>query len=315
VSGLVVEALRKSYGDKVVLDGVSFDVPSGQVVAVLGPNGAGKTTTIKCVSTLLRPDGGKVTIDGVDVVGDPRRARQLLSVTGQFAALDEELSCAENLRFFATMLGLRGSARAARVSELVDRLSIADFATQVVGSLSGGQRRRVDIAVSLIVPPRLLILDEPTTGLDPVSRHDLWSVVKEVSASGTSVLLTTQYLEEADVLADNVVVINHGRVVASGTSSQLKAEFGGGRVQFSCVDAHAAAQLGALFGSDYDVLASEIASDVVIRAVDGVKTFRHALARLSANPELDDQIIDVGYHPPTLDDVFLKIVNDGHAAH
>ena len=227
---LAIEAtgLVKTFGAVRPVHGVDLAVPAGSVYAVLGPNGAGKTTTIRMLATLLRPDAGTARVCGHDVVGDPGAVRARISLTGQYASLDEDLTGQENLSLLARLRGYPRAAAAARADELLDAFTLAEAASRQVKNYSGGLRRRLDIAASLIITPELLFLDEPTTGLDPRSRNHVWDAVRVLAANGTTVLLTTQYLDEADRLADRIAVIDHGTVIAEGTSGELKATTGTG---------------------------------------------------------------------------------------
>ncbi|MFI7709043.1 ATP-binding cassette domain-containing protein [Nonomuraea sp. NPDC049480] len=221
------EGLVKRYGDKVALDGVDLEVPAGRVVGVLGPNGAGKTTTVRILATLLRPDAGQATVGGHNVVGDPVRVRSLIGLTGQYASVDETLSGVENLVLIGQLLNLSRRQARQRAAELLERFELTDAATRPIATFSGGMRRRLDLAASLVGRPQVLFLDEPTTGLDPYTRNELWEVVRGLVADGATVLLTTQYLEEADQLADRITVIDQGRVVAEGRPGELKRRIGG----------------------------------------------------------------------------------------
>ena len=225
-AAVVVEDLHVAYGTTWALDGVDLQVARGSTLSVLGHNGAGKTTLIRVLTTLVRPNAGRVAIDGFDVVADAERVRQRIGVTGQYAGLDEFLTGRENLEFVGRLIGLGHHARR-RAGELIDRLDLGDLADRRTGELSGGSRRRIDLAASLVGSPSVLFLDEPTTGLDPTARSALWDVVGELTAAGTTVVLTTQYLEEADRLADDIVVLDHGRVAARGTPAELKRLVGG----------------------------------------------------------------------------------------
>src|ERR1700722_15094938 len=218
--------IRKAFRGKTVLDGVDLAVPAGQIVALLGPNGAGKTTLIRILATLLRPDAGSATVAGHDLLADPRGVRRSISLTGQYAAVDDMLTGEENLRMMARLRHLPARAARGRAAELLAAFELADSRRRLVKTYSGGMRRRLDLAVSLIVRPELLVLDEPTTGLDPRGRDQLWSAVKDLAADGVTVLLTTQYLAEAEQLADQVAVLHQGRIVAEGTASQLKSGLG-----------------------------------------------------------------------------------------
>jgi len=220
------EGLVKRFGEKTAVDGIDLAVRAGTVYGVLGPNGAGKTTTIRMLATLLRPDGGSARVLGHDVVADAHAVRSCVSLTGQFASVDEELSGRENLTLIARLLGFKHKAAAARAAELLGAFGLTDAADRLVKTYSGGMRRRLDIAASIVVTPRLLFLDEPTTGLDPRSRNQVWDIVRVLVAAGTTVLLTTQYLDEADQLADRLAIIDHGRIIAEGTPEELKTRVG-----------------------------------------------------------------------------------------
>ncbi|PZG23510.1 ATP-binding cassette domain-containing protein [Nonomuraea aridisoli] len=221
------EGLIKRYGGTTALEGVDLEVPVGKVVGILGPNGAGKTTTVRILATLLRPDGGRAEVGGHDVVRDPVRVRSLIGLTGQDASVDEDLSAVENLVLLGRLLNLSKRQARARASELLERFELAEAAGRPIATLSGGMRRRLDLAASLVGRPRILLLDEPTTGLDPHTRNELWAVVRELVADGTTVLLTTQHLEEADQLADRVTVVDRGKVAAEGRPGELKRRIGG----------------------------------------------------------------------------------------
>ena len=218
--------IRKAFGAKTVLDGVDLAVPRGQIVALLGPNGAGKTTLIRILATLLRPDAGTATVAGHDLLADPVGVRRSISLTGQYAAVDDMLTGEENLRMMARLRHLPPRAARDRAAELLAQFDLADARRRLVKTYSGGMRRRLDLAVSLVARPELLFLDEPTTGLDPRSRDQLWSAVKDLAGDGVTVLLTTQYLAEAEQLADNVTVLHQGRIVAEGTAGELKSSLG-----------------------------------------------------------------------------------------
>lgn len=228
---IATRGLRKAFGDTAVLTGVDLTVPRGQVLGLLGPNGAGKTTTVEILSTLLRPDGGTATVAGHDVAREPVRVRESISLTGQYAALDELLTGRENLRLMARLAHLPRAIGRERGEELLDLFDLTDAAGRLVRTYSGGMRRRLDLAVSLLTRPRVIFLDEPTTGLDPRSRADLWAVIRAVVAEGATVLLTTQYLDEADALADRVAVLDRGHVVAEGTAAELKRRVGAAHVE------------------------------------------------------------------------------------
>jgi ABC-2 type transport system ATP-binding protein len=223
---VTAKGIRKAFKSKTVLDGVDLTVPAGQIVALLGPNGAGKTTLIRILATLLRPDGGSATVAGHDLLADPAGVRRAISLTGQYAAVDDMLTGEENLRMMARLRHLPPSAARERVVQLLAAFDLADARRRLVKTYSGGMRRRLDLAASMIVRPELLFLDEPTTGLDPRSRDQLWSAVKSLAADGVTVLLTTQYLAEAEQLANHIAVLHQGRIVAEGTAGQLKSGLG-----------------------------------------------------------------------------------------
>jgi oleandomycin transport system ATP-binding protein len=221
------EGLVKRYGDHAALDGLDLEVPAGTAVGVLGPNGAGKTTSVRILATLVRPDAGRARVGGFDVLADPVRVRSLIGLTGQYASVDESLSGIENLVLLGRLLNLTRRQAKARATELLERFELVEAATRPIATFSGGMRRRLDLAASLVGSPKVLFLDEPTTGLDPHTRNELWEVVRALVADGATVLLTTQYLEEADQLADRITVIDHGRVVADGRPGELKRRVGG----------------------------------------------------------------------------------------
>ena len=300
---MIVEAvgLRKSYGGRQVLDGVDLCAAEGTVLALLGPNGAGKTTTVRILSTLTRPDGGSATVAGHDVVRDPVGVRGVISTTGQYAALDDRQTGRENLVMLGRLAHLGRATARRRADDLLERFDLADAADRRVGQWSGGMRRRLDLAMSLISAPRVVFLDEPTTGLDPASRATTWDAVEELVAAGTTLLLTTQYLEEADRLADRIVLIDAGRVTAEGTADELKARVGGERLELRLGDpadvAAALAVLGAGARTDGDgavQLPSDGSADHLRSVLDRLHTAGVAVDRVSA-------------HRPTLDDVFLSL--------
>src|SRR5579875_1627821 len=235
---MAIEArgLTKLFGELRAVDGLDLQVPAGTVFSLLGPNGSGKTTTVRMRATLLKPDGGTAKVNGYDIARDGQRVRETISLTGQFAALDPNLTARENLQLMARLRGRSRGEAAGLVDQLLERFDAAEFASRLVKQLSGGQKRRVDLAAGLVERPQLLVLDEPTTGLDPHSRQVVWSTVRELVAEGITLLLTTQYLEEADALADRIVLIDHGREIAKGTPSELKALVGDQRVDVIAVD-------------------------------------------------------------------------------
>jgi ABC-2 type transport system ATP-binding protein len=295
-----VRGLRKSFGTQVVLDGIDLDVPEGTVFALLGPNGAGKTTAVHVLTTLLRPDAGEVIVGGVDIVARPGAVRGLIGLTGQVSAVDPQFTGEENLQLMADLhhLGPRGRSR---VQELLDRFELADAATRPVQAWSGGMRRRLDLAMTLVGDPRIIFLDEPTTGLDPRSRRVMWDIVRELVAGGTTILLTTQYLEEADRLANRIAVLDGGRVVAEGTPGELKRLVPGGSIRLEFGDEAQLARAATILGQgtpDSEALALDLAGD------GGVAGLRALLDRLDAASISVDTL---SVRPVDLDDVFLTL--------
>ncbi|MFQ6398355.1 ATP-binding cassette domain-containing protein [Nocardia sp. KC 131] len=307
---VIVDDVRKSFGEVHALQGVSFRAEQGSVLGILGPNGAGKTTAVKILSTLLRPDSGTATIAGYDVRKDPAGVRRSIMMTGQYAALDENLSGRENLELFGRLMGLGKAAARKRADVLLEEFDLVGAGRRPVHGYSGGMRRRVDIACGLVVRPEVVFLDEPTTGLDPRSRQGVWDLVTALQNQGITVLLTTQYLEEADVLSDNIIVIDKGMVIAEGTADELKAKTGGSYCEVVPLDPkrlnNAAVALGDLVPAT--VLAEINGGDrISIPAPEGAATLTEALRRLdSAGIEL----ADIALRRPSLDDVFLSIT--GH---
>jgi ABC-2 type transport system ATP-binding protein len=301
--------LTKRFGDFTAVDALDLRVDTGTVVSLLGPNGAGKTTMVRMLATLLRPDAGSARIAGHDVVAEADRVRRTISLTGQFAALDKYLTAEENLRLMARLRGHRGGAVRPLVDGLIERFDIGEFRGRLVKNLSGGQRRRVDLAAGLIDRPQLLVLDEPTTGLDPRSRQVVWATVRELVAEGVTLLLTTQYLEEADALADHVVLIDHGREVAAGTPAQLKAQVGEQRVDVVAADGAALDRLAELLGPRFETSVAREQRTVSVPAPDEVADLAlvAAIVRDSRIP-----VDEVALRRPTLDDAFLALT--GHAA-
>ena len=298
------EGLVKHFGDVHALNGVSFEVPTGTVLGLLGPNGAGKTTAVRILTTILRPDAGRAVVNGFDVVSDPRSVRRSIGLAGQYAAVDENLTGRENLLLVGRLNHLSKSAAGTRAIELLDQFHLSDAGNRPARTYSGGMRRRLDLAAALVTHPPVLLLDEPTAGLDPASRQDLWDVIANLVADGTTVLLTTQYLEEADRLADRIIVIDHGLIAAEGTASELKSTLGETTVVLGFADAHAAGGAADLLCS---LGAAVLANDAVSIAMPlrgGPATVRDALNTL-ADAGLVPQRIDL--REPTLDDVFLSL--------
>jgi ABC-2 type transport system ATP-binding protein len=304
--GPVIEAagLRKRYGDHLSVDGVDLQVGAGRILGVLGPNGAGKSTTVRMLTTMTRPDAGVARVAGIDVVRRPDAVRRVIGVTGQDAALDELLTGRENLRLIGALAKVPRSAARARADELLDQFELPDAADRLVKTYSGGMRRRLDLAASLMAHPPVLFLDEPTTGLDPTSRQSVWGIVRGLVRGGTTVLLTTQYLDEADALADTILVIDHGRTIAEGTAAQLKARVGGERLEVG---------LAAPAPEAAAALAPLVAGPVV--TADGGRRLRApivarhgvATAVIRALDEVGVAVDDIAVHRPSLDDVFFTL--------
>jgi oleandomycin transport system ATP-binding protein len=309
-TAIEAEGLVKVFGDVRALDGIDMVAREGTVFGILGPNGAGKTTAIRVFSTLLRPDTGRAVVGGYDVVRQPREVRRLIGLTGQYAAVDELLSGHENLYMIGRLLGFPRSVARARTRELLEAFDLGDAATQVVKTYSGGMRRRLDLAASLVGRPRFLYLDEPTTGLDPRARLELWGMIRALVVEGTTVLLTTQYLDEADHLADEIVVIDHGRVIAAGTPQQLKTRVGGQVLQAAPADPAdlaATERILAGFASDGDGTHTDgqlVTVTIADRAVLG-----QAVRRLD---DAGIAISDLSLRRPSLDEAFLALT--GHIA-
>ena len=308
--GIWVQGLTKRYGDRLAVDELNLSVLPGTCLGLLGPNGAGKTTAIRILSTLLRPDAGRATVGGYDVVREPGKVRGLIGLTGQYAAVDELLSGQDNLFMLGRLLGLSSSAARARTAELLDAFDLSDAATKYVKAYSGGMRRRLDLAASLVGRPRFLYLDEPTTGLDPRSRLELWGMIRTLVAEGTTVLLTTQYLDEADRLADEIVVIDHGRVIAAGTPQQLKTRVGGQVLQAKPADPADLAEtekILAAFADGDDGTYND--GQLVSVSIRDRSALGQAVRRLD---EEGIAVDDLSMRRPSLDEVFLAIT--GHVA-
>jgi ABC-2 type transport system ATP-binding protein len=301
-AGIVAEEVRKSFGGHVVLDQVSLTVEEGTILALLGPNGAGKTTMVRILSTLIPADSGSMRIAGHDVVTDPDGVRAVIGVTGQFSAVDNLLTGAENLQLMADLRHLGREAGRRRVAELLDQFGLIDAAHKLLSTYSGGMRRRLDLAMTLVGKPRVIFLDEPTTGLDPRSRRTMWQIIRELAAAGVTILLTTQYLDEADQLADRIAVLDQGRIAAVGTPGELKGRIPGGHVRLHFADLHelhsAAELLLPAAGSDQDQLVLQVPAD---GTVDSLRELLDELHR--ARIEVDRLSI----HTPDLDDVFFAV--------
>jgi ABC-2 type transport system ATP-binding protein len=305
-SAIAVTGLRKAYGDKTVLDGIDLDVPAGTVFSMLGPNGAGKTTTVNVLTTLIRADGGTARVAGLDVATEARDVRALIGVTGQFAAVDDLLTGEENLQLMADLHHLRADEGRRVVASLLERFELAESARKMASTYSGGMRRKLDLAMTLVTRPQIIFLDEPTTGLDPRSRRTMWAIVRELVADGVTVFLTTQYLEEADQLADQIAVLDQGRLVAEGTPDELKRKVPGSHVRLRFADLAAldgAARVLTGASADEAALTLRAPSDA------GVRSLRALLARLD---EHSIEVEEFSVHTPDLDDVFLALT--GHAS-
>lgn len=301
---IAASGLTKRYGALTAVDGLDLEVPTGSVVALLGPNGAGKTTTVRVIATLEAPTSGTATVCGHDVVDDGDAVRRKLSLTGQFAALEDNLTAAENLQLMTRLRGYDGASAAKIVDRLVDRFDIGEFRDKLVKQVSGGQRRRIDLAASLVTRPELLVLDEPTTGLDPRSRQVVWTSIRDLVSEGVTLLLTTQYLEEADVLADSIVLIDHGRAVASGTPSELKSRIGDQRVDVVAVDGPGLERLVIELQQQFRLTVSREQRSVSIPAPDDAAD----LARVATAVRRSGVPIDeIALRRPTLDDAFLAL--------
>ncbi|HET6819599.1 MAG TPA: ATP-binding cassette domain-containing protein [Candidatus Limnocylindria bacterium] len=297
--------LRKSFGDQVVLDGIDLEVREGTVFSLLGPNGAGKTTTVHILSTLIGADAGEVAVAGHDLAREPDAIRAAIGVTGQFSAVDKLLTGEENLLLMADLNHLPRSEGCRRAAELLERFELTEAAKKLPPTYSGGMLRRLDLAMTLVGDPRVVFLDEPTTGLDPRSRRTMWEIIRELVAGGATILLTTQYLEEADELADQVALLDHGRLIAEGTPEELKRLVGGGHVRLQVADAttlnHTAKALGVAARQE-EALALQVPSDGSVRSL---RALLDRLDREGIEP------VELSVHTPDLDDVFLALT--GHA--
>lgn len=301
--------LTKRYGGVVALDGLDLSVPTGSVLGLLGPNGAGKTTAVSILTTLLTPDAGTARVAGVDVLSEPQRVRSLIGLSGQYAAVDEHLTATENLEMIGCLYGMRRRAARKKANELIERFRLSESANRPLKTFSGGMRRRIDLAGALLADPPVLFLDEPTTGLDPRSRGELWDVIRERVQAGTTVVLTTQYLEEADQLAHEIVVIDHGHAIARGTSQELKRRIGGEHLDIHLAFPEDLSRvetivrpfaIGAIRIDDQEALVS-------IPVAKGVEALGSVMVELSAQ---NVEIVDIGLRRPTLDDVFMDLT--GH---
>ena len=312
MKAVIAENLMKTYnkGSVQALDGLSLDVEEGTVLGVLGPNGVGKTTTVRILATLLSPDSGRANVAGIDVLKHPDEVRKIIGLSGQYAAVDETLTGWDNLIMFGRLYHLSAKAASARAVELLEQFRLTESAKRPIRTYSGGMRRRLDLAASLIVRPKVLFLDEPTTGLDPRGRQDMWGVIDELVKGGVTLLLTTQYLEEADHLADEIAVIDHGKVIARGTSDSLKKQVGGERLEIVVENENMAAVKEIVA----KVSGSAINVDEGLRQISAPVT-TGSKALIEAAKLLDEKGIhplDIGLKRPSLDDVFLALT--GHVA-
>jgi ABC-2 type transport system ATP-binding protein len=308
-SAIAASGLRKAYGDKVVLDGIDLDVPAGTVFSMLGPNGAGKTTTVNVLTTLLQADGGTARVAGHDVATETKAVRAAIGVTGQFAAVDELLTGQENLQLIADLKHLSGREGRRVTAELLERFDLTESAQKLVSTYSGGMRRKLDLAMTLVGNPQIIFLDEPTTGLDPRSRRTMWELVRRLVADGTTIFLTTQYLDEADELANQIAVLDQGRLVAQGTPDELKRQVPGSHVRLRFASVHeldAAARLLPGATRDDENLALRVPGD------GGVKSLQALLGRLTEH-SIDAEELSV--HTPDLDDVFLALTGHANTGH
>jgi ABC-2 type transport system ATP-binding protein len=306
---LMIQAhdLRKRFGQTVALDGIDLEVPEGSILGVLGPNGAGKTTAVRILTTLSIPDAGSARVAGHDVVSEADEVQRKIGVTAQDATLDEVLTGRENLVMIGRLSGLRRTQARARASELLEQFDLTDAAERILKEYSGGMRRRLDLAAGLVSRPPVLFLDEPTTGLDPTSRVRMWGVIRELVADGVTLLLTTQYLDEADELADRIVVIDHGRVIAGGTAAELKTQVGGARLELTLSepDQSAALALGPFVAGEVHVSHDGRRLRAPVRSASGL-----ASTVVRALDEAGITVDDVEVHQPSLDDVFFALT--GH---
>ncbi len=307
-NAIVVRNLRKSFGSFVAVDGVSFAVPKGTILGLLGPNGAGKTTIVRMLSTLLRPDDGDVSIAGFDVTKDVKEVKKRIGLTGQYAAVDENLTGFENLEMIARLHRMESAAAKVKARELLQKFGLEDAADKSTKTYSGGMRRRLDLAASLVGDPEIVFLDEPTTGLDPKSRLDLWAILESLVEQGTTILLTTQYLEEADYLSDRIIMIDHGKIVAEGTADELKARQGGDVLELHLEDRNMLPQATAMI-ADIGVSAPIVddAGMISLPVKERTKSLLEVLRRLDGAGIV---LADVALRRPTLDEIFLDLTGN-----
>ncbi|MHB8532044.1 MAG: ATP-binding cassette domain-containing protein [Solirubrobacteraceae bacterium] len=308
-AAIEVDGLVKRFGEVHALDGVDLVAQPGEVLGLLGPNGAGKTTLVRVLATLIEPDAGRARVTGLDVVGDAARVRERIGLAGQYAAVDENLTGSENLTMVGRLYGSDRATAKRRAAALLERFELSDAADRPAKTYSGGMRRRLDLAAALVAEPPVLFLDEPTTGLDPRSRLGLWGVIEDLVAEGTTALLTTQYLDEADRLADEIAVIDHGRVIAKGTPNELKDRLGAERLEVRLESAGDAARALPVLGALSDEPPQSAGHDVTVSVRETRGVIVEAVRRLS---EAGIEVEDLSLRRPTLDDVFLALT--GHAA-
>ncbi|MCL3819786.1 ATP-binding cassette domain-containing protein [Aeromicrobium wangtongii] len=302
------EGLTKHYGDTKALDGIDLAVPHGSVLGVLGPNGAGKTTAVRILATLLRPDAGTATVAGHDIVNDPDAVRRSIGLTGQYASVDQQLTGRENLELFARLLDFTRADSRARARELLEQFGLTEAGDRQIRTYSGGMRRRLDLAASLVGRPQVIFLDEPTTGLDPSKRDDVWNLVRMLTAEGTSVLLTTQYLEEADALADAITVIDHGQVIANGTAAELKQIVGGRSLQVRPADAADTAQIRRILSRITGRPVDEPTRGLLTAPIEAEQDFTAVVVELASR---GIGLTEISLSLPSLDEVFFTLTGRG----
>ena len=298
-----INGLTKTFGQQTAVDQVSFNIKRGEVFGLLGPNGAGKTTTLRMMTTLLQPTSGDIKIFGHDVKTESQTVRSLFGLTGQYASVDEDISARENLMIFSRLNGLSRQEAKARTAELLEEFSLVNSADKAISNFSGGMRRRLDLAVSLITRPALIFLDEPTTGLDPRTRTQMWATIRQLVAAGSTIVLTTQYLEEADELADRIAVIDHGKLVSIGTPAELKAQVGGAKLRVEVVDDAQAEQARGVM-ADTLPATPQVTRNVVEVAIDDINTVAGVLQAITA---AGVTMTNMSVEQPSMDDVFFAL--------
>lgn len=298
-----INGLTKTFGQQTAVDQVSFNIKRGEVFGLLGPNGAGKTTTLRMMTTLLQPTSGDIKIFGHDVKTESQTVRSLFGLTGQYASVDEDISARENLMIFSRLNGLSRQEAKARTAELMEEFSLVNSADKAISNFSGGMRRRLDLAVSLITRPALIFLDEPTTGLDPRTRTQMWATIRQLVAAGSTIVLTTQYLEEADELADRIAVIDHGKLVSIGTPAELKAQVGGAKLRVEVVDDAQAEQARGVMANTLPAT-PQVTRNVVEVAIDDINTVAGVLQAITA---AGVTMTNMSVEQPSMDDVFFAL--------